>query len=129
MGKAAKLRQARRKFKSGRKPRPDLAVLESRINSVELKEWLIGEWKGLADFHLLIPPEQKDELAKVILSRLYQELASDYNKDSRIEYDLNSHLFVAVGINVYSWTVWAAAGDRLTKFIFTTSDNEEYSLS
>ena len=129
MGRAAKRRQARKKFKSGRKPTPDSTVLESKLNSAELKDWLIHEWNYLADFYLLVTPQQKNELAKAMLARLHELLASDYDRDPRVKYNLNSHLFVAAGINVYNWTVWGAAGDRLTGFNYATPDDKEYKLS
>ena len=59
MGRAAKRKQARKKFKSGRKPTPDSTVLESTLNSVELKDWLIHEWNYLGDFDLFVTPQQK----------------------------------------------------------------------
>ena len=128
MGRAAKRKQARKKFKSGRKPKPDSTVLESKLNSIELKDWLIHEWNYLADFDLFVTPQQKNELAKAMLARLLQALASDYDRDPRVEYNPNNRLFVAVGINVYNWTVWGAAGDRLTGFDYVTPDNEEYKI-
>ena len=63
-----------------------------------------------------------------MLARLLQALASDYDQDPRVEYNPNNRLFVAVGINVYNWTVWGAAGDRLTGFDYVTPDNEEYKI-
>ena len=63
-----------------------------------------------------------------MLARLHQELASDYDRDSRVEYNLNSHLFVAVEVNVYNWTVWGYAEDRLTGFDYVTPDHEEYKI-
>lgn len=128
MGRAAKRKQARKKFKSGRKPTPDSTVLESKLNSIELKDWLIHEWNYLADFDLFVTPQQKNELAKAMLARLLQALASDYDQDPRVEYSPNNRLFVAVGINVYNWTVWGAAGDRLTGFDYVTPDHEEYKI-
>ena len=57
MGRIAKLRQKRKKFKLGRTSAPDSTVLESNLNSAELQDWLIHEWSYLADFYLLVSPQ------------------------------------------------------------------------
>ena len=73
-------------------------------------------------------PEQQDELAKVMLEQLHQELTNDYNRDPRIEYTLNRHVVFAVGVNVYSWTVWGFAKERQTEVDYFTPDNKEYKI-
>ena len=48
----------------------------------------------------------------MMLERLCLELAEGYGKkDVRVEYSLNHHIQLTVGVNVYSWTIWAFVGD------------------
>ena len=129
MGRSAKLRRARKAFKINRTPIPDYADLKSKFESTELRDWLIGQWNHLIDFDLFDAHHYKNKLATIMLEHLYQELANDYgSKDQRIEYNLNQQFFVSVGVNVFSWTVWAFIGDRVTGMEIVTSDEEEYRL-
>ena len=112
MGKAAKLRQARKNFKTNRQSIPNYESLKTKIESTELRDWVIKEWRHLIEFELFVLHHDKQRLASMMLERLCLELAENYSKkDARIEYYLNHHIKVAVGVNVYSWTVWAFVGD------------------
>lgn len=128
MGRAAKRKQARNKFKTGGKTTPDSKVLESKLNSAKLKDWLVNEWHYLGNFDIFITPKKQKELAEMMLLRLHKELASNYDLDLRVEYNANSHLLIAVGVNVYTWTVWGSVRDSQTGFEYATPDNEEYKI-
>lgn len=129
MGKAAKLRQARKNFQVNRQPIPNYESLETKFKSIELRDWVIKEWSYLIDFELFVLHHDKQRLASMMLERLCLELAEGYGKeDTRIEYHLNHHIKAAVGVNVYSWTVWAFIGDRGTGFDYATPNGEEFVL-
>lgn len=129
MGKTAKLRQARKNFKVHRQPIPNYESLEIKFESTELRDWVIKEWSYLIDFELFVLHHDKQRLASMMLERLYLELAEGYGKkDARVEYNLNHHIKAAVGLNVYSWTVWAIASDRETGFDYATPGKEEFAL-
>lgn len=129
MGRAAKLRRARKAFKINNRPTiPDYDSLKPIFSSEELKNWLIYQWELCLDFKLFVQHHYKQELASVILERLYIQLKDDYNQDHRVEYEINQQFFVTVGINVYTWTVWAFISDRLTGIKIITSDKKEYRL-
>lgn len=129
MGKAAKLRQARKNFKVNRQPIPNYESLETKFKSIGLRDWVIKEWSYLIDFELFVLHHDKRRLASVMLEQLCLELAEGYGKeDARVEYSLNHHIQVAVGVNVYSWTVWAFIGDRATGFDYATPNGEEFVL-
>lgn len=129
MGKAAKLRQARKNFKVHRQPIPNYESLEIKFESTELRDWVIKEWSYLIDFELFVLHHDKQRLASMMLEQLYLGLAEDYSKnDGRVEYNLNHHIKVAIGVNAYSWTVWAFVGDRETGFDYTTPDKDEFVL-
>jgi hypothetical protein len=129
MGKAAKLRQARKNFKVNCQPIPNYESLKTKFESTELRNWVIKEWSYLIDFELFVLHHQKQRLASMMLERLYLELAEGYGKkDARVEYNLNHHIKTAVGVNIYSWTVWAFIGDRKTGFDYATPDKDEFVL-
>lgn len=128
MGRAAKLRRARKTFKINRPPIPDYDSLKPIFSSEELKNWLIYEWELCLDFKLFVQHHRKQELAGVMLKQLYIQLKNDCNQDLRVEYNLNQQFFVAVGINVYTWTVWAFIADRVTGIEIVTSDEKEFKL-
>ena len=129
MGKAAKLRQARKNLKVNRQPIPNYESLETKFKSIELRDWVIKEWSYLIDFELFMLHHDKQRLASMMLEQLYLELAEGYGKeDARVEYNLNYHIKAAVGVNVYSWTIWAFIGDRETGFDYATPGKDEFVL-
>ncbi len=129
MGKAAKLRQARKTFKANRHPIPNYESLKTKFESTELRDWVIKEWSYLIDFELFVLHHDKQRLASMMLEQLYLGLTEDYGKeDGRVEYNLNHHIQVSIGVNVYSWTIWAIASDRETGFDYATPDGEEFVL-
>ena len=109
-----------------RPPIPELEYLKFKLNSVELREWLIAQWESMVIF---ATPEDGDEIACDLLGRLSCKFSKDLNSDSTISYKVSPLIELSVGINVYYWTVWASVVDRSKGCCFVTSDEDEFQLS
>ena len=115
-----------KKTELSRPPIPDVEYLKLKLNSVELREWLIAQWDSMVIF---ATPEDGDEIASDLLGRLSRKFSKDLNSDSTISYKVSPLIELSVGINVYYWTVWSAVIDRSKGFCFVTSDGDEFQLS
>ena len=129
MGRQAKLRQKRKQFKLSRPPIPELQYLESRLNSQDLRDWVVDQWNHSIDFNMFVEVESAYEIAQMMLDKLCMDFQSDLDMDSSVSYNLSPFIQLSVGINVYSWTVWAFVGDSATGIEYVTKDSEEFQLT
>ena len=114
MGRQAQLKQKRKQFKLSRPPIPELQHLESRLNSPELKDWVVDQWNHLISFEMFVETESAYKIAQMMLDKLCLDFKSDLDMDSSVRYNLSPFIQLSVGINVYSWTVWAFISDSAT---------------
>lgn len=111
-----------------RPPIPELGHLRSKITSVELENWVVDQWNNLSGFRTLVSEEEARRKASVILRKLYNDFQSDPNQDFSVSCNISPLIQVAVGINVYSWTIWAFVGDCAGSQ-HLTPDADEFQLS
>ncbi len=126
------LNRTERKIKKtelSRPPIPAVEHLKLKLNSVELRDWLIDQWGSLLDFVFFVTAEDACKIASKLLERLSGKFPQDLSSDSTISYALSPEIQVSVGINVYNWTVWAGVEDRSTGFLYITSDADEFRLA
>ncbi len=128
MGHQAKLRKERKQFKLSRPPIPPIQDLKSKLNSIELRDWLIDQWSNLLDFAMFVTPTDASIMASTLLERLSNEFDDDLDKDSSLNYNLSDSIRISVGINAYHWTVWAVIKDRSTGVKYITPDDCEFKL-
>ena len=112
--------------KLSRPPIPEVEYLKFKLNSVELRDWLIAQWSSLVMFET---PEDGDEIASLLLGKLGSKFSEDLNSDFTITYKVSPLVEISVGINVYRWTVWGSVIDRSKGCCFVTSDGDEFQLS
>jgi hypothetical protein len=129
MGRQAKLKQKRKEWKLSRPPISELEHLKIQLNSVELKSWLLYQWSSVVNLDSLVAGENVCQIASVLLKKLGRDFQSDLNQDFSVSYNLSPSVQIAVGINVYSWTVWTFIGDCATGFEYATPDEEEFRLA
>ena len=122
----AQTNQEIEKTKLSRPPIPELEYLKLKLNSVELRDWLIAQWSSLVMFET---PEDGDEIASLLLGKLGSKFSEDLNSDFTITYKVSPLVEMSVGINVYRWTVWGSVIDRSLGCCFVTSDGDEFQLS
>ena len=115
-----------KRSQSTRPPIPEVEYLKFKLNSVELRDWLIAQWSSLVMFET---PEDGDSIACDLLGRLSCKFSEDLNSDLTITYKVSPLVEMSVGINVYGWTVWASVIDRSKGYCFVTSDEDEFQLS
>lgn len=82
---------------------------EAKITSIELENWVVDQWNNLSGFRTLVSEEEARRNASVILRKLGNNFSSDLNNDFSVSCNISPLIQIAVGINVYSWTVWAFA--------------------
>ncbi len=90
---------------------------------------MIYQWSSVVDLEKLVGPENAGQIAIALLKKLGSDFHSDLDRDSCVSYNHSASLQLAVGINVYSWTVWAFIGDGNTGFEYMTPDEEEFKLA
>lgn len=129
MGRAAKLRQARRKFLASRPPTPSYGTLKVAFSSTALQEWVIREWESCLDFKLFVLHHDKQKLADALLTELCSQVKDDCDRDNRIAIQISPGIKLGIGVNVYSWTIWAFIENAQLSFFHCTSDGREFSLS
>ena len=129
MGRQAKLKQKRKEWKLSRPPIPELEHLKNKLSSVELIRWLIYQWSSVVDLEKLVGRENAGQIAVALLKKLGSDFHSDLDRDSSVSYNHSASVQLAVGINVYSWTVWAFIGDCNTGLEYMTPDGEEFKLA
>ena len=122
----AQTNQEIEKTKLSRPPIPELEYLKFKLNSVEMRDWLINQWSSLVMFET---PEDGDEIASLLLGKLGSKFSEDLNSDFTITYKVSPLVEMSVGINVYRWTVWGSVIDRSKDCCFVTSDGDEFQLS
>jgi hypothetical protein len=81
------------------------------------------------DFVVFVTAEDAWKIASKLLERLSCKFPQDLSSDSSNSYALSRGIQVSVGINVYSWTVWAGVEDCSTGFLYITSDADEFRLA
>lgn len=129
MGRQAKLKQKRKDWKLSRPPIPELEHLKFKLSSVEMKSWLIYQWSSVVDLEKLVTGENAGQIASVLLKKLGRDFQSDLNQDFSVSYNFSPSIQLAVGINVYSWTVWTFIGDHASGLEYITPDEEEFKLA
>jgi hypothetical protein len=128
MGRAAKLREARRNIQQNRVSTFNYQRLEASLDSVKLRDWLVNQWLGMINIYLFKNQDELRDLANTLTKRLYQMLVESLNQDAMVEYKNYPPLLIAVGVNVNTWTVWTSVCDLSTGFEIHTQDQEDYSL-
>lgn len=111
-----------------RPPISELAHLRSKITSIELENWVVAQWNNLDGFRKLVSEEEACRNASVIPRKLYNDFQSDPNQDFSVSCNIRSLIQIAVGINVYSSTIWAFVGD-CEGSEYVTLDADEFQLS
>jgi hypothetical protein len=129
MGRQAKRKQKRKEWKLSRPAIPELEQLKMQLNSVELRSWLLYQWRSVVNLDSLVAGENVGQIASVLLKKLGHDFQSDLNQDCSVSYNLSPLVQIAVGINVYSWTVWTFIGDRVTGLEYATPDEEDFRLA
>ena len=59
----------------------------------------------------MIGQEESRSLAQTMLNQLTIQLPQNLNKDCRVEYRGLTKFDVAIGINVWNWTLWTSISD------------------
>ncbi len=90
---------------------------------------MIYRWSSVVDLENLVARENVCQIASVLLKKLGRDFQSDLNQDFSVSYNLSPLIQIAVGINVYSWTVWTFISDRATGLEYVTPDGEEFKLA
>ena len=105
-----------------RPPIPDLEIIKSALKHPSTIDWVVKNWEMLINFKLFYTQEQKLEIAKTLLAGLSEEFPKCLHKDLTVEFQ-TGNLRLAVGINVFNWTLFASAVDTETKFVVASSDD------
>lgn len=125
---AEQTNQEREQRLLSRPPIPELGHLRSKITSIELENWIVDQWNNFSGFRTLVSGEEARQYASVILRKLGNDFPSDPNQDFSVNCNISPLIQIAVGINVYSWTIWAFVGDCAgSKHV--TPDADEFKLS
>lgn len=97
--------------------------------SEALRDWLIQEWELCLDFKLSVMHHDRQKLATAMLEELYSQLENNCDRDSRIEFQISPTIRLAVGVNVYSWTIWAFISNTQLQFSHHTPNDREFNLT
>ena len=105
-----------------RPPIPDLEIIKSTLKHPSTVDWVISKWEMLINFELFYTLEEKLEIAKTLLAKLSEEFSQCLHKDLTVEFR-TGNLSLAVGINLFNWTLFASAVDTETKFVVASEDD------
>ncbi len=120
--KEARLLTDQKELITTRPPIPDLEIIKSALKHSSTVDWVVKNWEMLIDFELFYTLEEKSEIAKSLLAGLSEEFPKCLHKDLTVEFR-TGNLALAVGINVFDWTLFASGADTETKFVVTSSDD------
>ena len=97
--------------KKNRPKIPPLSQVNYWLNHPSTVDWLIRHWEMSLNWKLMIGQEESRSLAQTMLNQLTIQLPQNLNKDCRVEYRGLTKFDVAIGINVWNWTLWTSISD------------------
>ncbi|BAZ47154.1 hypothetical protein NIES4102_42000 (plasmid) [Chondrocystis sp. NIES-4102] len=106
----------------------DYRKLKTALSSINLKNWLIHQWKYMLNIYLFESETELIKLAHTLTQTLYQMLLKSSSEDALVKYKNSSALLIVVGVNTHNWTVWTSVYDSSLKFEIHTKDEDDYFL-
>lgn len=125
MGRAAKLKQTR---KIQQEIDPNQSEILANLQSTQLQQWILQQWSGLLNVYLTKDKSKLKKLAKAMTNKLAQMYQPNLKQDLTVKH-VGKFIELAVGINMYTKSVWVFAADNETGFQFCTEDHQEYPLT